>query len=243
VVLISGIGFVGYFLTRILGAQRGLGLTGIIGGLTSSTAVTAAMAGTARRAPGLIPVCAFATVAANATMFVRVLVVVAVLDPLLALRLAWSIGAMAAVALVAALILWFQASRHVSAAGESSDAVPLKNPFSVGPALKFAAMFVLILFVAKLAKHYLGDQGLYLAAGLSGLADVDAITLSLGEATRSGVLGRTVAAIAITIAVVANGIVKIGIAWSTGGGRFGRVVALALGLATTAGLGVAILKP
>ncbi len=78
--LISGISFAGYFLTRFFGAQKGLGLTGVIGGLTSSTAVTAAMAQQAKEQPELRSICAFATVAANATMFVRVLVVVAVLN-------------------------------------------------------------------------------------------------------------------------------------------------------------------
>ena len=77
VILISGIGYVGYFLIRLLGAQRGLGLTGLVGGLTSSTAVTAAMAAQAKAEPALRGPCAFATVGANATMFIRVLVVVA----------------------------------------------------------------------------------------------------------------------------------------------------------------------
>ena len=90
VILISGIGYVGYFLTRILGAQKGLGITGVIGGLTSSTAVTAAMAAQAREHDALREICAFSTIAANATMFGRVLVVVAVLDIALAKRLAWA---------------------------------------------------------------------------------------------------------------------------------------------------------
>ena len=77
VILISGISFVGYFLAKFLGAARGLGLTGLLGGLTSSTAVTAAQA---KQSPGLISACGFATIIANATMFVRVLVVVALLD-------------------------------------------------------------------------------------------------------------------------------------------------------------------
>ena len=135
VVLISGISFVGYFLTRILGARRGLGLTGVLGGLTSSTAVTAAMAAEARQRPGLGAICAFSTVAANAAMFLRVLVVVAVLDRALALRLAWGIGTMTLVATVASVVLWLRASRR-GGDGDASTEVPLKNPFSVWPAVK-----------------------------------------------------------------------------------------------------------
>ncbi len=238
VVLISGISFVGYFLTRLLGAQKGLGLTGIVGGLTSSTAVTAAMAQEAKEQPQLNDICVFSTVGANATMFVRVLVVVAVLDQALALKLAWAIGAMGVVAVVLSLVLWFRAGKSKEGGG-GHHKVQLKNPFSVGPALKFAAFFVAILFAAKLAKVYFGNQGLYLAALMSGLADVDAITLTIAEQSKAGTLARNIGALAITIAVVSNSVVKTGIAIYAGGWKFGRLVGLCLGLATGAGLAVA----
>ncbi len=242
VVLISGIGFVGYFLTRILGAQRGLGLTGIVGGLTSSTAVTAAMALEARNQPHLRAACAVATLAANATMFVRVLVVVALLDRSLAMQLAWPIGAMSVVACGFALALWLLGSKKASPDGADDNhaEVKLKNPFSLGPAIKFAVFFVAILFVAKLAKTHFGDTGLYAASALSGLADVDAIMLSIAAQTSESALARDVGALGITIAVVSNSVVKTGISIYSGGWEFGRVVALALGGATLAGLVVAI---
>ena len=240
VVLISGISFVGYFLTRILGVRRGLGLTGVLGGLTSSTAVTAAMSAEAKKNPELRSICAFSTLAANATMFGRVLVVVAFLDIALVKRLSWSLGAMAAVAIFASVLLWLNAGKQTRS-GHGERKVPLKNPFSVGPALKFAAFFVGILFLAKLAKVYLGDQGLYAAAAASGLADVDAITLTIAEQTKSAALALNVGTIGITIAVVSNSIVKTGIAIYSGGWLFGRIVALWLGLATVAGLAVAFI--
>jgi uncharacterized membrane protein (DUF4010 family) len=239
VLLISGIGYVGYFLTRILGARRGLGLTGILGGLTSSTAVTAAMAAEAKQRPEHSAICTFSTIAANATMFARVLAVVVVLDRALALRLAWPIGAMCLVATVAAVVLWLRAGRGERPAERSE--IPLKNPFSVGPALKFAVFFVAILLVAKLAKTYLGEQGLYAAAALSGLADVDAITLTIAEQTKSAALAQGPGAIGITIAIVSNSVVKTGISFYAGGLAFGRLVALCLGLATGAGLVVVFL--
>jgi len=241
VVLISGIGYVGYFLTRMLGAQRGLGITGLIGGLTSSTAVTAAMAAQAKEEPSLRSACAFATVAANATMFIRVLVVVGLLDWELMLRLAWAIGTMGAVAAAAAALLWLNSNQKGAEEEGSSDRVKLKNPFSVGPALKFAGFFVVILLVARLAKQFLGDQGLTLAAAVSGLADVDAITLTIAEQTAAGTLLREVGAIGITIAVVSNSFVKSGIAWYSGGWGFGKLVGACLLAATGAGLAVVVL--
>ena len=238
VILISGISYVGYFLTRILGTERGLGITGLIGGLTSSTAVTAAMALQAKENPQLRWICAFSTVAANATMFARVLVVVAILEQALALQLAWSIGAMALVALIGSIVLWF-VSKKQTQAEQGSQKLPIKNPFSLGPALKFAGFFVFILVVAKVAKIYLGDQGLYLASAVSGLADVDAITLTIAEQAKEQTLALNIGAIGITIAVVSNSIVKSGIAVYSGGWNFGWIVASVLLLSTGAGLAVA----
>jgi uncharacterized membrane protein (DUF4010 family) len=241
VILICGISFVGYFLTKFLGAAKGLGLTGILGGLTSSTAVTAAMAVEARKSPGLSHVCAFATVLANATMFGRVLVVVAILDRSLLGSLIWSIGAMMAIAFCAAFYLW-SISKTIQISGNSTAAagISLQNPFSLGPAIKFSIFFVAILFAAKIAKVYFGDKGLYLASLFSGLADVDAITLSIVQQTKTAQLAHEAGAIGITIAVVANSLVKSAIAVYSGGWRFGRQVGLILTGATAVGLCVSL---
>lgn len=235
VILISGISFIGYFLTKFLGAERGLSLTGLVGGLTSSTAVTASMATQVKESPALLKPCLIATIIANATMFGRVLVVVFILDRNLAIQLAPSIGAMLAAATAAAAVLWLRA-RQEAPAEKGSTQLKLSNPFSIGPALKFAAFFVGILFIAKIAKLYLGDEGLYLTALASGLADVDPITLSIAEQTKSLSLATTTGAIAVTIAVVANSVVKSGMAIYSGGMKFGtRVGAILLG-STGAGL-------
>jgi uncharacterized membrane protein (DUF4010 family) len=238
VVLISGISFVGYFLTKFLGAQRGLGLTGLLGGLTSSTAVTAAMATQAKAEPQIQGPCTFATIIANATMFARVLVVVGLLDRALLRSLAPSIGAMLLMAAAATVVLWIITRRRATGKEEQSGELELSNPFSLGPALKFAAFFVVILLVAKVAKDQLGNQGLYLASLASGLADVDAITLSVTEQAKSGDLLRSVAAMAITIAVVSNSVVKSGIAIYSGGWEYGRLVGAILMVATGTGLAV-----
>jgi uncharacterized membrane protein (DUF4010 family) len=232
---------VGYFLTKYLGADKGLGLTGLLGGLTSSTAVTAAMAQQARQTPAIRSACAVATVIANATMFGRVLVVVFLLDRTLFLDLAWGLGTMTAAAALGVGILWLMARRKPDSDPHSGHEQGLSNPFSLGPAVKFAGFFVLILFVAKLAKLWFGDSGIYIASLVSGLADVDAITLTIAEQTRDGSLLHSVGALGITIAVAANSVVKTGIAFYSGGGRFGAIVGLVLGLATGAGIAVLLL--
>jgi uncharacterized membrane protein (DUF4010 family) len=241
IILICGISFVGYFLTKFLGPAKGLGLTGILGGLTSSTAVTAAMAVEAKESPGLTHACIFATVIANATMFGRVLVVVAILDRSLLGSLVWSIGAMMAIAFCAAAYLWsFSRTIQATESDASPIGISLQNPFSLGPAIKFSVFFVIILFVAKIAKIYFGDTGIYLASLFSGLADVDAITLSIIQQTKATQLAHEVGATGITIAVVANSLVKSAIAVYSGGWHFGRRVGMILIGSTIAGLFVSL---
>jgi uncharacterized membrane protein (DUF4010 family) len=146
---------------------------------------------------------------------------------------------MTVTAFIAVIFLWLQ-SKNDSSTGknDASEEISLKNPFSLGPAIKFSLFFVGILFVAKIAKIYLGDKGLYLASLVSGLADVDAITLSIAEQTKAAALTHDVGAIGITIAVVANSIVKSGIAVYSGGWKFGARVGIILLGATGAGLAV-----
>ena len=241
IILISGISFVGYFLTRILGAQKGLGITGFLGGLTSSTAVTAAMSSEAKKNSSLISVCAFSTLIANATMFLRVLVVVIILDLELFLNLVLSMGFMALTAILISVYLWFSASQQSRVQEEAAGQVKLKNPFSIGPAVTFGIFFIIILFAVRFGQDHFGDSGLFAASVLSGLADVDAITLSISEQASKGLLSRESGALGITIAVVSNSAVKTGIAFYSGGIRFGKVIAFGLGSATAAGLAAAFL--
>ncbi len=241
IILISGISFVGYFLTKFLGTEKGLGLTGFLGGLASSTAVTASMSNHVKANPGLSGPCAFAVVLANATMFARVLVIVAILDRSLAYRLVWPIGTMTLAASLSVIFLWKRSQRRSGVKGETSKQLVLSNPFSIGPAVKFALFFVVIIFLARIAREYLGNSGLYLASMISGIADVDAITLSIAQETGKMNLDYGTGAIGITIAVVASSITKSGIAFYSGGMRFGILIGAILLLSTSAGLAVILL--
>ena len=203
VLLISSLSLVGYVATRLLGARRGIPLTGLTGGLVSSTAVTLAFSRQSRDPAyaGSSSALASGILVAWAVMFVRVIVEVLVVNRVLLAQVALPFAAMALTAVAAA---WFHRSR--AAAVELTEGVPLKNPFSLTAAAKFAAFFALVLLVVKLVQTYAPGRGVYFVAALAGTTDVDAITLSMAQYARSG--SAQIAVQAITIAALTNTVVK-----------------------------------
>lgn len=243
IVLIAGVQYIGYVLTRLLGTTRGTGLAGLVGGLSSSTAVTVSMARQARTNPKLVGPGQLATLLANTVMPVRVAIIAGAISPEVGWRIAAAGGAMALVLLVAALLTWRRLRKEPSA--ETDPTIELRNPFQVWSALSWGAILCLVLLAAKGATRYLGQSGLLLAAGVSGLTDVDAITLAAAEQHRSLALSAEVAALAIAIAVCANTIVKGAMAWFGGGRAFGKGIVLVFLIAivatvSTAAVGLAL---
>jgi uncharacterized membrane protein (DUF4010 family) len=212
VVLIATVHFVGYVVVKLVGEQRGIPIAGLAGGLIASTAVAVSFARLARNAPSATRLLAAGILLASATMFVRVIVVVGVIEPRLLPLLAWPFGGAALSALVAALLLWRQKK---SALPKEHDAIA-RNPFEFGMALKFGLLLAFVMIAARALKDWFGDAGIYLLSLLSGVADVDAVTLSLSKL--AGVdLTMTVAAIGIALATIANTLVKAGITSVAGG--------------------------
>jgi uncharacterized membrane protein (DUF4010 family) len=204
VVFISGISFLGYVLIKIVGGRRGVGLTGLLGGLASSTAVTLSFAQRSRRIDGLERPFAMAILLAWSIMFVRVMVEVAVINPLL-LKVVW-MPLSAALAVCTAYCVYLYRAQSL---GKQEEKDKFKNPFELWPALTFGLIYALILVVANAARMYLGDTGIYVSSIASGLADVDAITLSLAKLSLdAGGLELDTAARGIVLAAVSNTLVK-----------------------------------
>jgi uncharacterized membrane protein (DUF4010 family) len=231
IVLMAGLGFVGYVLIRVLGAGRGLALTGFIGGLVSSTVVTLTMAGRARREPLIAGVCALAVVLASTIMLVRVVILVAIVHAPLVRALAIPIAAASAVGILCAIYLY----RRSGPSDATADDVKFKNPFELGLALKFGLLFAVILVISKAAQTYLGQGGVFLTSILAGTTDMDAITLSMCQMAKSGTAART-AAIAILLAGASNTIVKGAMAVSLGGWLFGRNIVFVFSAMILAGV-------
>jgi len=230
VLLISSLSLVGYVATRLLGANRGIPLTGITGGLVSSTAVTLAFSrqsrepAYARAAPAL----ASGILLAWAVMFVRVIVEVLVVNRALLGSVLLPFAAMAGAATVAALYLRSKANPDEQVAG-----VPLTNPFSLRAAAKFAAFFALVLLVVKVVQTYAPGRGVYFVAALAGTTDVDAITLSMAQYARNGSVA--IATQAITIAALTNTVIKTAMVSVLGAPSLRRPMLTAAALILAAG--------
>lgn len=237
VILISGLSLVGYVAVRWLGAATGSLLTGLFGGLVSSTAVSLAFARRSRE-PGSADGPAASALAAGilvawAIMFVRVMVEVAVVNPALLPRLVTSFGLMAA-GTAACALLWFLRSA-IAPQPAIASAVALKNPFSLSSAMRFALLFALVLLMVELAERYVPAQGVYVVAALAGLTDVDAITLSMASFARDG--GSMATAIgAIVTAAITNTLVKTAMVVGLGSRPLATRVALAAGVVLVTGL-------
>jgi uncharacterized membrane protein (DUF4010 family) len=210
-VAIAAIGFAAYVAIRLVGTRHGLLITALLGGIVSSTAMTLTLA----RLQGerqLLALLACGLLATSALMFPRVLLEVGLVNHSLLMQLAWPLLSAALVYAGGALLFYRLAGREPANAGEP----PLKNPFELAPALRFAALLLLILFLVEAAQHGVGDAGVYLVALLSGLADVDAITLSLARSA-SGELDPQVAVRGIFLAALSNSLVKGGLIALIGG--------------------------
>lgn len=238
VVLIASMSFAGYFAVRVAGARRGLMLTGLLAGLVSSTALTMTFSRLARTQSRLADLLSAGILVACGTMFLRVLVEVSVVHAALLPDLLPALLVMAAIVYGVAAWHWYRQPESGSEVLPETSA----NPLQLRTALQFGGLLALIMLAAAGAKEWLGDAGIYLLAAVSGINDVDAITLSVANLARNG-LNDVVAANAIALAAAVNTVVKGGIAVTLAGPvLLGRVL-LPLLLAILAGGMVLLLTP
>ena len=166
-------------------------------------------------------------------MFPLIVFISALIHPSLAAGLAAPMAVMALLAYAPSLVFW---TRRGS---ESDDgAVKLENPLELNAALRFGAFLAAVMLLGKLLAQSFGDQGVLWLAAISGVADLNAITLSVGRMSQQD-LALTVAVLAITIAAATNGLVKTAVSAVVGGRAIGLHVGLPLVTGSLAGLAVA----
>jgi len=234
VVLISGISFLGYISARVLSAKRGILSTAILGGFVSSTAVTLSFARMGRRQPHLQRILANGIVIAATIMMARVAVIAGIIWPPLLAPLAPVILVMI---ITATLLCAIQMRRQHDNVTETPT---VSNPLEILPALLFAGLLAIIMLVSHWLEAAFGAQGIYAIAVVSGVADVDAITLSLSNFARDG-LDVSVAAIGIFAAAITNTVFKIFLTATVGGAVMTRFVLTALSVTIASGIGVAFI--
>ena len=231
VILISGLSLAGYAATRLLGAERGMIVTGIAGGLVSSTAVTLGFARQSREREHVPPeALAAGLLCAWAVMFARIAAIVAVVHRPLLATLWLPLGAMGAVTFAVALAAYLRRGT----ARELAPVVPLKNPFRLTASIRFALVFALVLVLVEFVRRELPSGGVYAVAALAGLTDVDAITLSMAQLAHGGG-APALAAGAIATAAITNTLVKCGLVVVLGSAALRRRVVLATVLVLASG--------
>ena len=236
ILLIAGISYIGYFAMRIFGNRIGLLATSAIGGLVSSTAVTLSFARMARKDQGSVSLLGAGISLAAAIMAIRVLLEVTVVNASLLPLLLPPIACLAIVPLIAAVVIALRGVKEVSPAN-----VDLRNPIELGSAIFFGVVLALLFLLVRAVEAWFGDAGIYLLSAISGVTDVDAVSLSLAQATQSS-LAMQVGAIGILIAAMVNTVVKALMATLIGGWNLAKwcasILMISLALSSITALAV-----
>lgn len=214
-ILIAAVSFAGYLAVKLVGPSRGLVLAAALGGLVSSTVVTVSLAGLARANESRLGLLTGGMLASGAVMMARVLVLAGVLNLALAFALAVPLLAAALFQAGAAALLIGR-----DGGGANPESLVHRNPFLLSEVLRFGAILAIVMLAAAMAQSAFGQGGLMAVAAISGLADVDAMTLSvanMGPVTMAGT-----AAVLLTVGV--NNAAKAAYAWMAGGARIGLIL-------------------
>ncbi|WP_105104199.1 MgtC/SapB family protein [Microbulbifer pacificus] len=237
VVLIVGIGLGGYAAYKTVGARAGTLLSGLIGGLISSTATTVTYARLARNQKKAVGLSALVILIASTTMFLRIFVEIAVVAPRKLTAFLPPLGMLFAISLVICALTYLRIRQREDSMPEPG------NPAELKPALIFGALYALVTLAIAAAKDYFGNQGIYVVALISGFTDVDAITLSTANLAAQGGMEVSTAWRSMVIASLANLAFKAGAAGVLGGLALFRWVLLLFTVPFAAGLAVLCLWP
>ncbi len=231
VVLIVAISLAAYFALKVLGGRQGALLSGILGGLISSTATTAGVSRRSKAAPEASMACAFIAMVATAVVFARVIAEIFVAGGTAGRPMLWPMAVMLGWSALIVGAMWFKG------VGGSGAVEQDQAPSEFKAALVFALLYVAVLCGVAFAKEQLGDRGLYAVAAISGLTDMDAITLSTSQLVADGHIDAGQGWRLILLGGVSNMVFKAGMVLVLGARRMLWPVLITFG-ATAAGAAV-----
>ena len=207
VVLISGLSLLGYLALRIFGHKSGIAIAGILGGMASTTATTLVYAKYSKEQTGFSNIAATIILLSHLVQLVRIGIIVGILEfMLMPLMLPWLIGA----GVAGSIFVWWSYRKIVDSKGPL-PAVSTRNPAEIVSAAIFALSFAGILFLVAWMNDVFAEAGVFLVSFLSGLTDIDAITVSNLKLVSDNILDPNIAVYAIILAFLANLIFKLGI--------------------------------
>lgn len=233
VVLVVGLGIAGYVAYKLFGETKGMLVAGLLGGMISSTATTVSYARRTRESPEQSRAAGLVILLASGVVFVRVLVELAVVAPAVLRQAAAPFGILLAAFTLVIAGLWWHGSR------ESEPVAPPGNPSQLRPALVFGLLYAAVLFLVAAVNDFFGAQGLWVVAALSGLTDMDAVTLSLGRMATAGQLPAGSAWRLITVASLSNLAFKVAAVAFLGSRKL--LARVAFGYAVVAAVAVVLL--
>jgi uncharacterized membrane protein (DUF4010 family) len=225
VLLTSGLGLIGYVLMKFFGSKKGILLSGIIGGLVSSTAVTWVFAKKSKQNPALSPSCATAILAASSIMILRVLIWTFIFNKSLFNELFIGISLIFLAAIGATLLIFFTSGDKKI----TSTEIPKGKPLDLVGAFVFGLIYTVILLIVSYADENLGESGILISSALAGLSDIDAITISISKL--AGIrLDLATAGSAILIGTISNTLLKMGIGVWAGSPMLRKALFLGYGI-------------
>ncbi len=237
VVFIVGISVGSYVVSRFFGASAGTLISGLLGGLISSTATTISYAGRSRSAPDSSPLAAVVIMVASAVVFLRVGFEVAVVAPGVFYQILPQLGVMAGWMALIALFAWVFSRKR------SQELPEAKDPSALLPAVLFGALYALVLVVVAAAREYAGEEALYIVALVSGLTDMDAITLSTARLVDSGRLPIDVGWRMMLIGAMSNIVFKGAAVCLLGNPHLSRRILLLFGISISGGIAILLWWP
>ena len=230
VIFISGISFIGYIFIKIYGENKGIPISGLMGGLVSSTAVSYSFSKKSRENSELAKNFALGIILASAVMFPRIFVIILVLNSAL-IKYAWFPLLLLTVTNIAVAYFMFNKINH----NRSPQKIDLKNPFKLKSALLFGFIFTVMIFVSKAAQVYLGTNGIFAVSAFGGLTSIDAIIVSLTQLTYNKIDGDVISA-ALIIVIISNSIFKAAITLIWGVRDLSKQVIKGLGYVALVGM-------
>ncbi len=202
VIIVSSLGFIGYFLSKRFGDHIGFRLSGLVGGIVSSTAVAIAYGRMAQKNSTISKNALQGSLIASSVMYLRILILILIISPSIAINLVWQLIILS---LIGFGLSFYKIKTHSGKSYFNKESQSLQNPFEIRPALMFAILFIVLSVITGWVKMYFGKSGVLTLSAIVGVTDIDPFILSLIGSSNFGI---NIIVSGILLAMMSNTIMK-----------------------------------